>query len=239
MVNGLASFKEWFRGCEEYYVIIGGTACDLLMSEAGSDFRVTKDIDMVLIVEVLDISFCERLWEFIRAAGYDFRQKSTGRPHFYRFSCPESPEYPYMIELFSRHLDEIKLSEDAVLTPLPVEDEISSLSAILLDDQYYFFLKDGVKSVSGISILDAEHLIPLKAKAWLDLSNRKADGDLVDSRSIRKHKNDILRLAALLSAETTIELPETLKNDMNDFLNTVGEGERFIRVAGAYGFSPE
>ncbi|MFR5881536.1 MAG: hypothetical protein ACLUEQ_12415 [Cloacibacillus evryensis] len=32
-------------------MLIGGMACDLLMSDAGLDFRRTKDIDMVLIVE--------------------------------------------------------------------------------------------------------------------------------------------------------------------------------------------
>ena len=45
MVIGLDSFKEWFRGFDGYFVVIGGTACDLLMSEAGLDFRATRDID--------------------------------------------------------------------------------------------------------------------------------------------------------------------------------------------------
>ena len=30
MVTGIDSFKEWFKGCEEQYAIIGGTACDIL-----------------------------------------------------------------------------------------------------------------------------------------------------------------------------------------------------------------
>ena len=34
MVRGLNSFKEWFRGYETNYAIIGGTACDLLMDAA-------------------------------------------------------------------------------------------------------------------------------------------------------------------------------------------------------------
>ena len=44
-----------------------------------------------------------------------------------------------MIELFTRKLDAIQLPEDAVLTPLPIDEDISSLSAILLDDDYYEF----------------------------------------------------------------------------------------------------
>lgn len=36
-----------------------------------------------------------------------------------------------------------------VLTPLPIDEDISSLSAILLDDDYYEFLKQG-KVTMGI-----------------------------------------------------------------------------------------
>ena len=35
MVTGIDSFKEWFKGYEEQYAIIGGTACDILMTEGG------------------------------------------------------------------------------------------------------------------------------------------------------------------------------------------------------------
>lgn len=45
MVTGIESFKEWFKGNESQYAIIGGTACDILMTEEGLDFRATKDID--------------------------------------------------------------------------------------------------------------------------------------------------------------------------------------------------
>ena len=100
MVRGLDSFKSWFIGYENYYAIIGGTACDMLMSEAGGDFRATRDIDMVLLVEALDASFGTRLWEYIKAGGYEHRRASTEKPQFYRFTKPASPEYPYMIELY-------------------------------------------------------------------------------------------------------------------------------------------
>lgn len=45
MVRGIESFKKWFQGYEDQYVIIGGTACDLLMNEGGLEFRATKDIE--------------------------------------------------------------------------------------------------------------------------------------------------------------------------------------------------
>ena len=53
MVTGFKSFQEWFKGYEQQYTIIGGTACDLLMSDEGLDFRATKDIDLVLIIEAV------------------------------------------------------------------------------------------------------------------------------------------------------------------------------------------
>lgn len=31
MAHGLKSFKDWFKGYEQNYVVIGGTACELLM----------------------------------------------------------------------------------------------------------------------------------------------------------------------------------------------------------------
>lgn len=57
MAKGIDNFKKWFKGNEEQYVIIGGTACDILMAEEGLDFRATKDIDLVLIIEAMNADF--------------------------------------------------------------------------------------------------------------------------------------------------------------------------------------
>ena len=217
MILGIERFREWFRGYEDHYAIIGGTACDLLMTEEGLDFRGTKDIDLVLIVEAINPEFGRRFWEFVHSAGYEHRNKSTGQPQFYRFSHPAEAGYPFMIELFARKVDAIVLPEDAVLTPLPLDEDISSLSAILLDDDYYQLLRNGTVVIDGVTILDAAYLIPFKAKAWLDLSARKADGESVDSSDIRKHKNDIFRLSALLIPGTQIEVNQNVWNDLQAF----------------------
>ena len=68
MVREIDSFREWFRGFEEQYAIIGGTACDLLMRDEGLDFRATKDIDLVLIIESVGAAFGERFWEYVISA---------------------------------------------------------------------------------------------------------------------------------------------------------------------------
>jgi hypothetical protein len=234
MVKGLESFKEWFRGYEQNYVIIGGTACDLLMSEVGAEFRVTKDIDMVLITESLTADFGSRFWEYIKTAGYEHRSKSSGKPEYYRFTSPRSLKHPIMIELFSRRIEGIALPPDAVLTPLPLEDDISSLSAILLDNEYYNFLKSGVKHINEIPVLGAAHLIPFKARACLDLTRRKDRGEPIDSRNIKKHRNDVLRLMGLLSPADRIVLPKTIGEDMQLFLpkikNQSTQYERLVEI---------
>lgn len=218
MVEGLESFRKWFAGYEEQYTIIGGTACDLIMTSEDMDFRATHDIDLVLIVEALTPEFGIRFWDYIRTAGYEHRNKSTDEPQFYRFSRPVSRDYPAMIELFSRKLDAIQLPTDAGLTPLPVGEAISSLSAILLDDSYYEFLKAGKTVLDGVTILSPEHIIPFKMKAWLDLSERKARGEHVDSKDIKKHKNDVLRLSELLTAATKVSTPSVIFSDLQVFL---------------------
>lgn len=220
MVKGIESFREWFRGYEEQYAIIGGTACDLLMTDEGLDFRATKDIDLVLIVEAVNAAFGRRFWEYVSAAGYEHRDKSTGEQQFYRFMKPQSREYPTMIELFTRKPDTIILPENAVLSPLPIDEDISSLSAILLNDDYYEFLIQGRIQVAGITVLDAPHLIPFKAKAWMELSDRKMAGEQVDSKNIRKHKNDLFRLTELLdlNKKISIHVPDAVLTDMRVFV---------------------
>ena len=91
-----------------------------------------------------------------------------------------------MIEIFSKNPDFIILEDDAVLTPLLIDDEISSLSAILLNEAYYELLKTGQKRVDGIPVLSP--------------TCRKLNGDQVDNKNIKKHKNDVFRLAQLITA---------------------------------------
>ena len=98
MVTGIESFKEWFKGNESQYAIIGGTACDILMTEEGLDFRATKDIDLVLIIAAVDVAFGRKFWDYVKQAEYEHCNKSSGVPQFYRFSHPTSNRYPAMSE---------------------------------------------------------------------------------------------------------------------------------------------
>ena len=223
MIVGFEIFKEKFKGFEDQYVVIGGTACDLIMENEDLPFRATKDVDIVLIVEAITAEFGKAFWEYVKEAGYEHKNKSTGETQFYRFSSPKTKEYPYMIEIFSKKPEFIALDKDAVLTPLPIDDEISSLSAIILNEEYYNLLKTGQVVLNGIPVLKEVCLIPFKAKAWLDLTARKARGEQVDSKNIKKHKNDILRIAMEFVLEKTDVLPETVHTDIKDFIEKLEE----------------
>ena len=65
--------------------------------------------------------------------------------------------------------------------PLPAIAGPSSLSAILLNDDYYSLIQNHKDVRDGLSFANATALIPLKANAWLNLSKRKAGGEKLDS----------------------------------------------------------
>lgn len=221
MVNGFDSFREKFKGYEDCYTIIGGTACDVLMNEAGLDFRATKDIDMILLIEERFAEFAAAFWSYVKDGGYKCGWKSSDVPHFYRFTEPQTPGYPVMIELFSRRPDFQIDHPEVHLTPLPVSDELSSLSAIMLDDNYYRLMLAGRKTVDGVSVLGAEYLMLFKMKAWLDLRQKKADGSHVNERDLKKHKNDVFRLFPLAEPTVQIAITSAVKVDVEQFINAM------------------
>lgn len=118
---------------------------------------------------------------------------------------------------FSRAPEGLEHEENATLIPIPTDETVSSLSAILLDQEYYDFLRGGRQQSAELSYIGADRLIPFKAKAWLDLSQRKEEGESIDSKTIRKHCNDVLVLTGLLDGDV-IELSEGIMADMKHFL---------------------
>ena len=218
MVRGLNVFRDHFAGFEDRYVLIGGAAVEVAMDEAGLQFRVTKDLDIVLHVEALDAEFATAFWAFVADGGYEFKEKSTGNATLYRFSKPTDESFPYMLELFSRRPELIEPSADCHLTPLPIAEEVSSLSAILLDDDYYDFVQEGTRVTSGLSVLAPEYIVPLKARAWIDLTERHERGEDVSRGDIKKHRNDIIRLSQLISPRARIALPDSIGADMAEFV---------------------
>lgn len=196
--------------------------------------ELPEEFDIVLCVEVLDPAFVKHFWDFIKAGEYKHRNKNTGVPCFYRFTEPVDDSFPYMLELFSRKSEALKYMGGGHLAPIPVEDDLSSLSAILLNGEYYEFLHAHKQDLEGLTIIDAIGLIPFKAKAWMDNTDRKAAGQKVRSWDIKKHRGDIPRLFRLVSAETRIQLPPGIQQDMEEFFSRMVAEESKVDL-GVYG----
>ena len=124
-----------------------------------------------------------------------------------------------MLEFFAREPIGLSVNPGTVIVPIPIaDDELSSLSGILMDENFYAFIRNHRIVVDGVSILPAEALLLLKARAWLDLTLRKARGEFVKDRDVRKHRTDILRLQAQIVEGTVVELSEPLKIGMREFM---------------------
>ena len=221
MVVGFDIFRNFFQDHTDNYVIIGGTACDIHIEAAGFTPRATNDIDIVLIIEALNKSFVKRFWEFVKEGDYTVQEKSSGKRNYYRFMKPENKDFPKQIELFARKPDMIHYEGQGQLTPIPADADLSSLSAILMHEDYYDFTITQSTTEEGLHQANPEALICLKAKAFLEMKERKVKGEKIDERDIKKHKSDIFRLALLLIPNSTFQLPESLKKDMLLFIVAV------------------
>lgn len=223
MVGGIKLFAEYFEEFSDSYILIGGAACALTMSDSGVPFRATKDLDIILCVEVLSMEFVQRFWSFIKDGEYEIQQRSDGTPILYRFQKPTNKDFPVMIELFSRTPDALDFFPEISFTTIPTDDAVSSLSAILLDNDYYEWIHDGKSMINGIHVLKLEYLIGLKAQAWLNLTSDKNVGKNVSSSNINKHKNDILRLFQIIDTEEIIYTPQSIINDINGFWDGIAD----------------
>ena len=221
MVRGLETFRIFFKDFAGNYVIIGGTACNELVENNDLKPRATKDIDAILIIEALSDDFVRRFWEFIREGKYELWQTASGETQFYRFIKPQMDNFPLQIELFSRVPDMIQVPEGAHLTPVPVGEELSSFSAILLNDDYYRYAVSHTVVLNDLNFVDKDAVILLKAVAYINNSKRKAEGEQVRSDDITKHKNDIFRIVSTFTENDRYDIPETLKNDLRTFLEMV------------------
>jgi hypothetical protein len=238
MVNGLDLFLRRFRGMEDCFILIGGTACDVWMNAQGLSFRTTKDLDVVLVAEALRPEFFETFWAMIHDGDYESHQRSESQPCFYRFKKPASREHPFMIELFTRNY--LNVPADLHLTPVPAGEDISSLSAILLSEPYYRFVVDSRTMIDGVSTIPVQCLIPLKARAYLDLLHRKEAGEHVDSDEFKKHRNDVFRLFVTLVPADRHLLPDQLRDDLGQFLHLfTAESEDWPKIQAAVKDLPE
>jgi hypothetical protein len=218
-VKGIEKFTEYFKKYEDCYTIIGGAACDILMSSAKLDFRATKDIDMIVLFEDKFEDFAKEFWNFIMEGHYKCGWRNDTELHFYRFTDPDEG-FPSQIELFSRKPD-YHLQSGGTIIPMHIDNDTSSLSAIMLSDDFYYFMLQGREIVAGLPLLKPSYLIVFKMYAWVNLMYQKTEGKQIDSKEIRKHKNDVFRLWQLVSKNERVTLHGEPREAVIDFLRMV------------------
>lgn len=67
-VEGLQVFRQHMQEAEGSYALIGGTACDILLAEAGLSFRATLDFDVVIVADDRLPQTAEAIWTLVRVA---------------------------------------------------------------------------------------------------------------------------------------------------------------------------
>ncbi|MBR4856182.1 MAG: hypothetical protein IKU94_06110 [Bacteroidaceae bacterium] len=223
-MEGLDKFREAFKDFSDNYVIIGGTACDITMTGTEVRPRATHDIDMIIVVERMTPQYGERFWQFIREAGYrpeksKAKEGESPKYEMYRF-VDGNPGYPEMIELLSRHPDALGKPKELVIEPLPIDGEQSSLSAIIMDDDYYQFTIEHSILTDDIRHADSAALIALKARAYLNLLQDKQNGKHVNSKDIKKHRSDVLKNVVIMT-EDEIPAPASIIECIKEFVISI------------------
>lgn len=229
MVTGLDAFISHFDVFSGHYILIGGGACDWHMTQKGLNFRATKDLDIILVVEALTPEFVNHFWQFIKDGEYAVAEVGDTKM-FYRFIKLAAEGYPKMIELFSRRPDTIVATDGMYLTDIPTGEEASSLSAILLDDDYYNFTLANSENTDGLHHASEAALIALKARAFLNNKARKESGQAIQEDDVIKHKRDVIRLTAALDPGTVVDAPNVVKEDIQQFIEVLAEEKPDIKA---------
>ena len=108
-----------------------------------------------------------------------------------------------------------------IIEPLPIGEDVSSLSAIILDDDYYNFTIEHSHITDGIRHADSAALIALKARAYLNLQQDKADGKHVNTKDIKKHRSDVLKNVVLIAPDEEIPAPASIVECIKGFVAAI------------------
>lgn len=202
------NFGSYFdNGLNNKYVLIGGSALEILSKRAGAtDTRGTKDFDIVFFLddENTNSNFVKKLWEYIKDGEYDIKEKyEKDRRQFYRFRNPkDNIKFPKQLEFFSRSNNLEGNSED-IFTIINPDDDISSLSAIVLNDEYYNFLKENCETISGVTCVNEIALLILKTYAYI---NKVNSGENAENPDVAKHKMDVFFILDIIDPNLSIEI---------------------------------
>jgi hypothetical protein len=88
-----------------------------------------------------------------------------------------------------------------------------------LNDDYYELIRQQHNEEKNLPFANPAALIPLKARAYIDLADRAAKGEEGKGKDIAKHRTDVFRIAATLPSEAGPTIPEAVRADLRKFLS--------------------
>lgn len=167
MNDKIKHFCSHFERFSDCYVLIGGSACALLYENEDPPFRPTRDVDVVLFAKTLSSDFEESLNRYLAENKYKYysihsEEKLSFR--MYRFTTDRDSSAPEQIELLSCK-GELKLAPEQHIGPLKAGDAYTRFSCILMDDEYFDFLRRNTRHLQGIPVPSRLALVVLKIKA--------------------------------------------------------------------------
>ena len=90
-----------------------------------------------------------------------------------------------------------------------------------MNDDFYKFMMAGRRVVDGIGVLGAEHLIPFKMYAWINLLDRKRAGEHVNEKDLKKHKYDVFRLLQIVISGTKVESEGLVTESIHRYIEEI------------------
>lgn len=223
MVKGFDKFKQFFAPHSDSFIVIGGTAMQLHGRGNNLVQRVTQDIDILVIVEKMSVSFTSAFHAFLREGRYDcyMAKESDGanKPRFYRFVNPKNEMFPTRIELLSS--PPFPPPEGMLYMSLPDEPD-DSMSAIVLDRTYYDFARTNTMAIDEIPCLNRDALVVFKVVAYLNLVDEyERTGNRLRHHDSKKHRRDVLALVGTIPPGETATVPNEIAERLRTFISSL------------------
>lgn len=213
---GLSHFQDYCKDLDDNYVVVGGFATIMLLDkELEGHGKATFDIDLVLLTNS-SVEMAQRIKSYITEGEYKIQVGEKDQYKYYRFIEPQKENFAKEIELFASNENELDLTDSQRIIPVDPEEGLYSLSAIMLDPEYFNMIKNNVDKSGQAPCTNTQATIMLKMSAFYDLKNRGED-------KWKKHRRDILKLALLLTGEERIELIGRMKQDFDSFITHLDE----------------
>lgn len=208
---GLNHFQDYCKDLDDHYVVVGGFATLMLLdSELENHGKATFDIDLVLLT-TNSIEMTQRIKEYVKEGEYKIQIGSKEQYQYYRFIEPQKKNFAKEIELFSSNENSLEIEDGQRVIPIDPGVGLYSLSAIMLDLEYFEMIKNNVEKKHRAPCTNVQATIMLKMSAFYDLKKR-------DDSKWKKHRRDILKLALLLTGEEKIQLVGRMEQDFDTFI---------------------